>query len=133
MINRMKIETIARSYGANQKELLLCGGAYGHLMHLYDNRELTFVELKSVLSSASRGKLEKATEKTDGMNLVFSWSVLENRLKVARSAGDIKGGGMDAAKLAARFQDRGNITEAFNNAFSVLAQAIGVISDNVKV
>jgi hypothetical protein len=133
MINRMKIETVARSYGANQKELLLCGGAYGHLMHLYDNRELTFVELKSVLSSASRGKLEKATEKTDGMNLVFSWSVLENRLKVARSAGDIKGGGMDAAKLAARFQDRGNITEAFNNAFSVLAQAIGVISDNVKV
>ena len=109
------------------------GGAYGHLMHLYDNRDLTFAELKKVLSAASRGKLEKATEKTDGMNLVFSWSVPENRLKVARSGGDIKGGGMDAAKLAARFQDRGNITEAFNSAFKVLADAISTIPDAVKI
>lgn len=112
--------------------ILLEGGAYGHLSHLYDNRELTFGELKKVLATASRGKLEKATEKTDGMNLVFSWSVPENRLKVARSGGDIKGGGMDAAKLAARFQDRGNITEAFNSAFDVLTKAINAIPDAVK-
>ena len=34
------------------------GGAAGHLQHLYDNRELTFAELKDVIKSAAEAKLE---------------------------------------------------------------------------
>lgn len=103
------------------------GGAYGHLMHLYDNTELTFGELKEVLSAAAEGHLEKATEKTDGMNLVFTWNVRTNELKVARSGGDIKRGGKGTEELAAQFKDRGNIADAFNGAFKVLRDAMSVI------
>lgn len=101
------------------------GGAAGHLQHLYDNLGLTFGEIKEVLASAAEGKLEKVSEKLDGMNLVFTWDVQSGQLKVARTGGDIKGGGMDAAGLAKKFFGRGNVEEAFNSAFRVLDQALG--------
>jgi hypothetical protein len=99
------------------------GGAAGHLQHLYENLGLTFGEIKEVLSSAAEGHLEKVSEKLDGMNLVFTWA--DGQLKVARTGGDIKGGGMDAAGLAKKFFGRGNVEEAFNTAFKVLHQALG--------
>lgn len=105
------------------------GGAVGHLMHLYDNRDLTFDEIKDLLSAAASGRLENVTEKLDGINLVFSYNVSEGTLKVARAGGDIKSGGMDAAGLAARFAGRGNLTEAFNSAFQVLQGAIEAIAN----
>lgn len=108
------------------------GGAAGHLQHLYDNLELTFGELKDVISRASEGKLEKTSEKLDGMNLVFTYDATEGRLKVARTGTDIKGGGMDAGALAKKFFGRGNVELAFNTAFKVLNEALGALPDKVK-
>jgi len=106
------------------------GGASGHLRHLHDNLDLTFGELKDVLSSAADGKLERTSEKLDGINLVFTWA--GDQLKVARSGGDIKSGGMDAVGLATKFQGRGNLADAFNGAFKVLRDAVGSLSDAVR-
>ena len=64
-------------------------GAAGHLMHLYDDPDITFGEIKDVLARAAQGKLEQVTEKLDGRNIVFTWNVKEGGLKVARAAGDI--------------------------------------------
>jgi len=100
------------------------GGAVGHLMHLYDNPELTFAEIKSIIQDAASGKLQKASEKFDGLNLVFTWDASAGQLKVARAAGDIKRGGMDAETLAAKFSGRGSLKEAFDSAFSILTGAI---------
>ena len=102
------------------------GGAAGHLQHLYENLGLTFGELKEVLASAAEGKLERATEKLDGMNLVFTW--VGDDLKVARSTGEVRSGGSDAAGLAKRFFGRQNVEEAFTTAFQVLRQALGALS-----
>lgn len=113
-------------------ELLSEGGAVGHLAHIYDNRELTFGEIKEILTSAAEGQLENVTEKLDGMNLVFSWDISADDLRVARNSGDIKSGGMDEAAIAKKFQDRGNVADAFNSAFKVLRDALGSLSDNVK-
>ena len=44
------------------------GGAAGHMNHLYDNPELSFDEMFSIMKSASRGKLQ-GTEKLDGVNV----------------------------------------------------------------
>lgn len=107
------------------------GGAAGHLQHLYDNLGLTFGEIKDVIDKASAGRLEKASEKLDGMNLVFTWDVSEGRLKVARTGSDIKGGGMDAAGLAKKFFGRGNVEFAFNTAFKVLNEALGALPPKV--
>lgn len=114
-------------------ELLSEGGAVGHLAHLFDNRELTFAEIKELLTSAAEGQLENVSEKLDGMNLVFSWDVSANDLRVARNSGDIKSGGLDETAIAKKFQDRGNVADAFNSAFKVLRDALSSLSDSVKL
>ena len=59
------------SLGLNEG-IIAEGGAVGHLMHLYDNRELTFGEIKGILTAASSGELEEVSEKLDGLNIVFT-------------------------------------------------------------
>jgi len=103
------------------RQLLQCGGASGHLMHLHDDPGLSFAELKDVIRTAAEGRLERVTEKLDGMNLVFTW---DGELRVARSGGDLRGGGLDAEALAEKFKDRGSVAEAFNGAFRVLHAAL---------
>lgn len=110
---------------------LLEGGLVGHLQHLYDNKDLTFKEIKAILRKASTGRLEKASEKMDGMNLVFSYDLSQDTVKVTRGS-DIKAGGMDAAALAAKFAGRGSVEEAFVGAFKVLEGAIGALPVKVK-
>jgi len=112
-------------------DILLEGGLVGHLQHLYDNKDLTFREIKTILRKASTGRLEKVSEKMDGMNLVFSYDLSQDQVKVTRGS-DIKAGGMDAAALAAKFAGRGSVEEAFIGAFKVLEGAIGSLPAKVK-
>jgi hypothetical protein len=112
-------------------DTLLEGGLVGHLQHLYDNKDLTFREIKAILRKASTGRLEKVSEKMDGMNLVFSYDLSQDAVKVTRGS-DIKAGGMDAAALAAKFAGRGSVEEAFVGAFKVLEGAIGALPAKVK-
>ena len=114
-----------------KQAVLLEGGLVGHLQHLYDNKDLTFKEIKSILRKASTGRLEKVSEKMDGMNLVFSYDLSQDTVKVTRGS-DIKAGGMDAAALAAKFAGRGSVEEAFTTAFKVLEGAIGALPAKAK-
>ena len=108
---------------SNHALLINEGGLVGHLQHLYDNKDLTFKEIKTILRRASTGRLQKVSEKMDGMNLVFSYDAAADQVKVTRGS-DIKAGGMDAAALAAKFAGRGSVEEAFITAFKVLEGAI---------
>jgi hypothetical protein len=103
-------------------------GAAGHLSHLYEDPTLTFEEIKGILTLASQGKLEQVSEKLDGRNIVFSWDSQSNELRVARAAGDISRGGMNAIELAKKFQGRENLEDAFNSAFKILNLAISSLS-----
>ena len=56
-----------------QKELLLMGGAYGHMSHPFDDKDLTFGDLKKIITLGLSGQLNRednVTEKTDGQNLM---------------------------------------------------------------
>lgn len=116
-----------------EKKLLTCGGAVGHLNSLTDNRELTFDELKEILSLASAGRLERVSEKFDGQNCVFSWDASTGDVVAARNVGDIKSGGMTAEALAAKFAGRGSLSDAFNLAFQVLSESLSALDDVTKV
>jgi len=101
------------------------GGAYGHLMHLHEDRDLTFNDLERIVRKAEAGRLDLCTEKTDGMNLVFTWDEASHSARIARSAGDIKRGGMDAAALSARFADRSPwVKGTFQSALGALSLAL---------
>ena len=59
-------------YGAKLME----GGAAGHMAHPWDDRGLTFNDMKEIVSRALEGRLDieaAVTEKTDGQNIQVTW------------------------------------------------------------
>ena len=58
------------------KELITEGGAYGHMAHPFDDKDLTFKDLKNIIERGLGGELHRednVTEKLDGQNLMISW------------------------------------------------------------
>lgn len=56
----------------HSQPLLLEGGAAGHMLHPYDDYDLTFGDFKKIIDAALQGELnfeQQPTEKTDGQNL----------------------------------------------------------------
>ena len=52
------------------------GGAYGHLNHPFDDKNLTFGDFKTLIINTLQGNLSSegaVTEKTDGQNIMISW------------------------------------------------------------
>jgi phosphopantetheine adenylyltransferase len=107
------------------------GGVAGHMDHLYENRDLTFGEMKEILTAASNGEIT-AEEKVDGQNLFLSYSIPEGKAKGARNKGNLKAGGLDATALAQMFAGRGGLTDAFTGGFNTFEKAVEALSDQEK-
>jgi len=99
------------------------GGFAGHMMHLNDNPNLTFGQLKDVFNKASRGELV-GTEKTDGQNLFVSYSVRHKQARAVRNKGEAAKGGLDPKALASKFADRGDLTKTFVESFDAFERAV---------
>ena len=113
--------------------LILEGGAYGHLTHPFEDMDLTFGDLKTMISSALEGKLDLTQEKTDGQNLMFSW--IDGKLKVARNASHTKNfgkGALDISGVSSMFSGRGEIQTAFTEAAKDLEAAVSKLSQKQK-
>ena len=111
------------------KELLLMGGAYGHLAHPFDDNGLTFRDLKTMIDLALQGKLESVSEKTDGQNLMISY--IDGKVRAARNKGQIKQFGknsLDIKGIQNMFSGRGDIEKAFTYAMKDLEMAIKKLS-----
>lgn len=116
------------SLNENIKGVILEGGAYGHMSHPFDDRDLTFGDFRQIIDMSLQGKLDlesSATEKTDGQNLFITWN---KKLLAARNVGDIKRGGISSEEIAKKFAGRGNIENAFNYAMSDLSNSIKSLS-----
>ena len=51
----------------------LMGGAAGHMSHPFDDKDLTFKDLKKMIEQSLEGDLKETTEKLDGQNLMISY------------------------------------------------------------
>jgi hypothetical protein len=110
--------------------LLLEGGAYGHMAHPFDDMDLTFGDLKDIISKALNGDLGVVREKTDGQALAISWK--NGRLIAARNKGNLANAGANAMGIedvASKFGGRGGLTDAYNFAMKDLSAAISGLSD----
>ena len=111
--------------------LLLEGGAYGHMNHPFDiEMNLTFGDLKNIVTKALNGDLETAREKTDGQALAISW--VNGRLVAARNKSHLKNSGagaMTIGQVADKFAGRGGLTDAYNFAMQDLSKAISGLSE----
>jgi hypothetical protein len=113
------------------ESLLMEGGAYGHMNHPFDiEMNLTFGDLKTIVTKALNGDLELAREKTDGQALAISW--VNGRLVAARNKSHLKNkgeGAMTIGQVAQKFAGRGGLTDAYNFAMKDLSQAISQLSE----
>ena len=113
------------------ESLITEGGAYGHMAHPFDTQmNLTFGDLKTIISNALNGKLEFAREKTDGQALAISYRD-DKGLIAARNGGHLKNSGenaLDISGVASKFQGRGGLTDAYNFAMEDLSKAIKSLS-----
>jgi hypothetical protein len=118
-------------------ELITEGGAAGHMSHPFDDKDLTFADLKEMIRRSLAGELnveKEVTEKLDGQNLMFSWK--DGKLVSARNQGHLKNAGANAPDVTAFeniFADRPeNIRDAFVSAVKDLESAISKLSDAQK-
>ena len=108
------------------ESLLIEGGAYGHMNHPFDTSiNLTFKDLKTIVTKALDGNLGVVREKTDGQALAISWK--NGRLVAARNKSHLSNAGegaLDAAGIAGKFGGRGGLTDAYNFAMKDLESAL---------
>jgi len=112
---------------------LVEGGAAGHMMHPYEDMDLTFDDYKEIIDQGllgSMGEEKPVTEKLDGQNIAFS--VVDSEIRFARNKGHVKNGGDKALTVKGmmdKFKDRGGIERAFVGAARDLETAIKVLPD----
>jgi len=104
------------------KRLLLEGGVAGHLMHLYDNPDLSYSDMEGILSTAARGELV-GTEKTDGYNIYLSY--VDGEARYARNKGDMRKGGSNTDDLAARvFKGGEGVKRVYQASFQAFEKSV---------
>ena len=121
---------------SEEVQLLIEGGAYGHMAHPFDDKNLTFGDLKKIIKLGLSGQLNReddVTEKTDGQNLMITYR--DGKVLAARNKGQIKNRGqnaLDVNAVAKKFSGRGDIKDAFVFAMKDLSRAINSLSDKQK-
>jgi len=116
-------ENFKNPYLNNDRALLNEGGSAGHMLHPWENNELTFSELKWIIITSLEGKLEtkeyKPQLKSDGQNLLIT--VKNHQILASRNKTDRKHfaeNGMTINDVKQKFSGRGAITTAFVNAMT---------------
>ena len=106
------------------------GGVAGHLNHVYDNRDLSFNQIKKILTMASRGEIV-GTEKTDGYNIYLGYQGGQPR--AARNKGDMSRGGMTFKDLVNReFKGGDQVKQVYLSSFRAFSLALNSLSEEEK-
>ena len=88
------------------------GGLYGHMKHLHEDPELTFLEIKKILTKASSGNLIGA-EKTDGQNIYLSFSFRTGTVLGARNKTQFRNGGLSIPEMSEHFSSKPEVQKIF--------------------
>jgi hypothetical protein len=111
------------------RDLLLCGGAAGHLAHPYEDYDLTFQDIENMIDAALGGTLEYAQEKLDGQNLMVTYK--DGKVRAARNKGQVKNfaaNSLTVKQVEDMFAGRGPIQAAFTEAMVDLETAINKLT-----
>lgn len=113
-------------------DMLEEGGAFGHLSHPYDVEHFTFNDYKAIISNAFANNLEYAREKTDAVNLMFSWK--DGHIVAARNKSHLKNAGQNAMSIAdveSKFKGR-PLEVAYGEALRDLTEALLKLSQKQR-
>lgn len=103
-----------------------------HILHPYEDHSLTFRDLKDMISKLGDGKSLECYEKYDGINLLMTWDINADELRVARNKSHIKQGGLGKILLDSQFADRPQLLECFSEAYDILSAAFKKLDFKTK-
>lgn len=138
-VEQIYLSELLQGYIPNRPwQLIVEGGAAGHLAHPYEDDSLTFGDLKEMAKRGLVGGLDAegpVTEKLDGQNITFS--VRDGRVIFARNKGHVKNRGQNALDVAGiRGMFRGhpnpNIEKAFNQTAEDIQAAIDALPEEQR-
>ena len=125
IVQQPKPKTLGESIAV---QLLTEGGAAGHMNHPFDDRDITFGDMKQMIRLSLEGKLDieaGVQEKTDGQNLAVTFK--DGKVGAARNKTTIRTP-MDIDAVKSKFAGRGEIENAFTFAMQDLEKALLKIS-----
>lgn len=96
----------------------------GHLPHLYEDPDISFIILKDILGQAFRGELT-GTEKFDGQNVFISYSAQHDEGRAARNKGHVKAGGLNIQGITEQFADLSAVQASFGDVLQSFQNIIG--------
>lgn len=132
VFNKLTNGKIQENWISN-KALLNEGGAAGHMTHPYEDYDLTFQDIASMIDSALSGNIEFAQEKLDGQNLMVTYK--DGQVRAARNKGHVKNAGetsLTLKQIEDTFAGRGAIQTAFTEAMRDLETAINKLTPAQK-
>ena len=138
-IEQIYLSELMQGYVPNRPwQLIVEGGAAGHLAHPYEDDSLTFRDLKEMAKRGLVGGLDAegpVTEKLDGQNITFS--VRDGRVVFARNKGQVKNRGknaLDVAGIRGMFKGHPNpnIERAFNQTAEDIQAAIDALPEEQR-
>ncbi len=136
---KVAIEPILKKYDyvveSNSKKPIALneGGAAGHLVHPYEDMELSFDDIKNIIDLTLSGKVEYAQEKLDGQNIMVTYK--DGELRAARNKTHLKNKGeqsLSVEDVRKMFDGRGPIQTAFVESMNDLQAAIGKLTPQQK-
>ena len=117
-------------------DLISEGGAYGHIMHPFEDMNLKMSDVHLMIQMTVQGAFTPdnfVQTKTDGQQLSISWK--DGRIIAARNKSHLKNSGenaMDSKGVADMFLGRGDIETVYNAAMEDLEGSIGKLSNADK-
>ena len=117
-----------RRYISDNKKPLTEGGASGHMLHVYEDPDMTFGDLKKIFRDILSEDLI-CTEKVDGLALSVTYK--DGEIYGARNKSTLKNP-LTVDEIAEKFVGRGALYDAFYNAMIDLENAFDSLSDEEK-
>jgi hypothetical protein len=130
---KIRTQVVPQEKNISESMILNEGGAAGHLAHPYEDYDLTFGDIVSMITAALSGKIESAQEKLDGQNLMITYK--DGAVRAARNKGQVKNFGQNSLttkQMEDMFAGRGPIREAFVEAMNDLETAINRLTKEQK-
>lgn len=101
------------------------GGSAGRMKNIWEVREFTFKDLKTISQKLLSGEMDNVTEKLDGQNLMATWK--NNDIRLSRNKTNLKNFGKNSLsikELENKYDNRGYLQTGFVNAGKDLRNAL---------
>jgi hypothetical protein len=108
--------------------LLTEGGLAGHIYHIYEDPNISFFAIKDIIVKTGNGELQ-GTEKVDGINGYFTYSLSEGVCKIVRNKTQLSGGGVTKDQIYQKYVDSdkeiiGKVFKSATDAFEQFCKSL---------